>query len=118
MFISGLGLNPKPLFSSCVLPGPLLPQSTVPQHLYQNAVQQAVEAARGAYTPYYSCPAAAAIVFATHGAADTTEPQVAAGPCMESAAHNPGMLPLQSAIVAGILTGYLQRFDQVSMRAP
>ncbi|KAK9788586.1 hypothetical protein WJX73_002815 [Symbiochloris irregularis] len=119
-------------------------QSAVEHIVFAAAADKAIQAARTSYTPYYRCPAAAAIIFTpttgdsppeeasglTHqitasapqasesldadsGWVQKQDHEIAAGPCMESAAHNPGMLPLQSAIVAGILTGRLTSFDQI-----
>lgn len=73
----------------------------------------ALQHACTAYTPYYHLPAAAAVIFRPSPAAGAAELEIAAGPCMESAAHNPGMLPLQTAIAAAVLTGRMRDFGQV-----
>jgi cytidine deaminase len=57
------------------------------------------------YSPYTHCPAGVALV--------TADGRVAAGCYLESAAHNPGVAPLQAAVVAGIITGWLESYDQV-----
>jgi hypothetical protein len=64
-----------------------------------------VPCAMQAYSPYTHCPAAIAFILRTG--------QVAAGCYLESAAHNPGLAPLQSAVVSGIMSGCLQSYDQV-----
>lgn len=57
------------------------------------------------YSPYTHCPAAAALI--------TRSGLVAAGCYLESAAHNPGVAPLQSAVVGGIIAGALPSYDMV-----
>lgn len=43
----------------------------------------------------------------------TKSGQVVVGCYLESAAHNPGVAPLQSAVVSGIIAGCLPSYDQV-----
>lgn len=57
------------------------------------------------YSPYTHCPAGVALI--------SKPGQVAAGCYLESAAHNPGVAPLQSAVVSGIIAGCLPSYDQV-----
>jgi hypothetical protein len=57
------------------------------------------------YSPYTHCPSGVALV--------TSSGQVAAGGYIESAAHNPGLPPLQTAVVGGIVGGCLPTYDQV-----
>ena len=67
----------------------------------------AISAARSAYSPYTRCPAGVAVVTGNGG--------IYAGFCMESAAHNPGMLPLQAALVAALVYGGLPDYEAVSL---
>jgi cytidine deaminase len=60
------------------------------------AAEEALEECRKSYAPYSKCPAGAAIV---------TEEGVYAGGYIESAAYNPSMLPLQSAIIDAVIDG-------------
>jgi cytidine deaminase len=46
----------------------------------------------------------------------TSSGQVPAGGYIESAAHNPGLPPLQAAVVAGIVGGCLPSYDQVGIK--
>ena len=69
------------------------------------AAAAAISAARSAYSPYTRCPAGVALVTAAGG--------IYAGFCMESAAHNPGMLPLQAALVAALVYGGLPHYEVV-----
>jgi cytidine deaminase len=64
-----------------------------------------VSCAMQAYSPYTHCPSGVAFILRTG--------QVVAGCYLESAAHNPGLAPLQSAVVSGIIAGCLQSYDQV-----
>lgn len=63
------------------------------------AVEAAVAAANRAHVPYTRCPVGAAVVTRLGG--------VYAGGCIESAAYNPTMPPLQSALIAAIAAGGL-----------
>lgn len=60
------------------------------------AAGEALEECRKSYAPYSLCPAGAAIV---------TQEGVYAGGYIESAAYNPSMLPLQSAIIDAVIDG-------------
>lgn len=57
------------------------------------------------YSPYTHCPSGVAII--------NRNGQVAAGGYIESAAHNPGLPPLQSAIAAAIIQGKLESYQAV-----
>lgn len=57
------------------------------------------------YAPYTKCPAGVSLI--------TKSGQVVSGNYLESAAHNPGVAPLQSAVVSGIIAGCLDTYDQV-----
>ena len=61
------------------------------------AAAEALAEARGSYAPYSKCPAGAALVTST-GA-------VYAGAYLESAAYNPSLPPLQTAIVDAVIDG-------------
>lgn len=61
------------------------------------AAYEALKECKNAYSPYSGCPAGAAIL--------TTEGGVYAGGYIESAAYNPSMLPLQSAIIDAVIDG-------------
>jgi len=65
--------------------------------LLVNAADQALKECINAYSPYSRCPAGAAIV--------TEEGGVYSGGYIESAAYNPSMLPLQSAIIDAVIDG-------------
>ena len=60
------------------------------------AAEEALEECRKSYAPYSLCPAGAAIV---------VDEGVYAGGYIESAAYNPSMLPLQSAIIDAVIDG-------------
>lgn len=61
------------------------------------AVAEAVEQAEKSYSPYSRCPAGAAIV--------TNSGEVYSGGYIESAAYNPSMPPLQTAIIDAVIDG-------------
>eukprot|EP00889_Picochlorum_renovo_P007751 jgi/Picre1/34781/NNA_002247.t1 len=65
--------------------------------LLVQAAEAALEECRNAYCPYSRCPASASIV--------TDDGGVYAGGYIESAAYNPSMLPLQSAIIDAVIDG-------------
>lgn len=65
-------------------------------HLFRRALQ--------AYSPYTHCPAGMALV--------TAAGEVHWGPYLESAAFNPSLGPLQSALTAAVRAG-LPSYDQV-----
>lgn len=65
--------------------------------LLVQAAEAALEECKNAYCPYSRCPASASIV--------TDEGGVYAGGYIESAAYNPSMLPLQSAIIDAVIDG-------------
>ncbi|KAF8066324.1 CDA1 [Scenedesmus sp. PABB004] len=69
------------------------------------AADAALAAAQSSYAPYTRCPSGVALV--TRGGA------VAAGGYVESAAHNPGLPPLQAAVAAGIITGALGSYAEI-----
>ena len=62
---------------------------------FQEAVRQASAQATASYAPYSRCPAGLALI--------TASQDVYAGPYVESAAYNPSLSPLQSAIVVGVI---------------
>ncbi len=62
---------------------------------FQEAVQQASAQARASYAPYSRCPAGLALI--------TASQTIYAGPYVESAAYNPSLSPLQSAIIVGVI---------------
>lgn len=72
---------------------------------FQRAAEAALQAARASYSPYTHCPSGVALVTSSGG--------VAAGGYIESAAHNPGLPPLQAAVVGGIVGGCLPSYDQI-----
>jgi len=55
---------------------------------FQEAATAALEAARGAYSPYTKCPSAVALV---------SPMGIHCGSIVENAAHNPTLQPLQAA---------------------
>lgn len=61
------------------------------------AAFEALKECENAYSPYSGCPAGAAIL--------TSDGGVYAGGYIESAAYNPSMLPLQSAIIDAVIDG-------------
>lgn len=61
------------------------------------AAYEALKECEKSYSPYSKCPAGAAIL--------TTDGGVYAGGYIESAAYNPSMLPLQSAIIDAVIDG-------------
>lgn len=68
------------------------------------AAQAALAAARQSYAPYSRCYSGAAVV--------TASGQVYSGSYLESAAYNPGLHPLQAALVAAVKDG-LPSYQQV-----
>ncbi|KAL4430922.1 hypothetical protein ABPG75_006178 [Micractinium tetrahymenae] len=64
---------------------------------FVRAAAEALAAAVGSYAPYSRCPAGAAIV--------TAEGDVYSGGYVESAAYNPSLPPLQTAIVVAVIDG-------------
>ena len=60
------------------------------------AAEEALGECQKSYAPYSTCPAGAAIV---------ADEGVYAGGYIESAAYNPSMLPLQSAIIDAVIDG-------------
>jgi hypothetical protein len=68
-----------------------------PGSLSASAATAALEAAQQSYAPYSRCPAGLAIVTAKGG--------VYSGPYLESAAYNPSLPPLQTAIVDAVIDG-------------
>ena len=61
------------------------------------AAAAALEEARKSYSPYSRCPAGVAII--------TEDAQVYSGGYIESAAYNPSMPPLQTAIIDAVIDG-------------
>ena len=61
------------------------------------AAAAALEEARRSYSPYSRCPAGVAII--------TQDSQVYSGGYIESAAYNPSMPPLQTAIIDAVIDG-------------
>lgn len=64
-----------------------------------DAADAALEEARRSYAPYSHCPAGIAIVTQEEG------PRVYSGGYIESAAYNPSMPPLQTAIIDAVIDG-------------
>jgi cytidine deaminase len=64
-----------------------------------NAATAALEEARRSYAPYSHCPAGIAIVTQEEG------PRVYSGGYIESAAYNPSLPPLQTAIIDAVIDG-------------
>lgn len=58
------------------------------------------------YAPYSKCPAGAAII--------TAEGEVYSGPYLESAAYNPSLPPLQTAIIDAVIDG-MPCYTEVSL---
>lgn len=65
--------------------------------LLVEAAYEALKECNTSYSPYSGCPAGASIL--------TAEGGVYAGGYIESAAYNPSMLPLQSAIIDAVIDG-------------
>ena len=65
---------------------------------FARAAAEALAEATGSYAPYSRCPAGAAIV--------TGEGHVYSGGYIESAAYNPSLPPLQTAIVDAVIGGW------------
>lgn len=61
------------------------------------AAEEALRECMNAYSPYSKCPSGAAIV--------THEGGIYSGGYIESAAYNPSMVPLQTAIVDAVIDG-------------
>lgn len=65
--------------------------------VFVRAAAQALQEAVGSYSPYSHCPAGVAIV--------TPDGNVYSGGYIESAAYNPSMPPLQTAIIDAVIDG-------------
>ena len=66
---------------------------------FERAAAEALAAAVGSYSPYSRCPSGLAIVTQAGG--------VYSGGYVESAAYNPSLPPLQTAIVAAVIGAHL-----------
>ena len=69
---------------------------------FGDAAEAALSEAKESYAPYTRCPCGVAI---------TTDAGMHCGAYLESAAYNPGMLPLQVALVSGIVKGLVGYSD-------
>eukprot|EP00878_Enallax_costatus_P025530 GHUV01027317.1.p1 GENE.GHUV01027317.1~~GHUV01027317.1.p1 ORF type:complete len:278 (+),score=68.48 GHUV01027317.1:337-1170(+) len=73
--------------------------------VFQQAAAAAFTAAQQSYSPYTLCPSAVAVI--------NMQDQISAHGYMENAAHNPGIPPLQAAVVAAIIQGQLETYQQI-----
>ena len=65
--------------------------------IFGTAAEEALREAQQSYSPYSRCPAGVAII--------TGDEQVYSGGYIESAAYNPSMPPLQTAIIDAVIDG-------------
>ncbi len=80
---------------SLVAPAPAWPFPT--GHGERELVKKALEAARRSYSPYSSSPSGAALLCRSG--------RIFAGPLIENGAYNPGLTPLQTALILRNLEG-------------
>eukprot|EP01026_Neomeris_dumetosa_P058676 TRINITY_DN546_c0_g1_i1.p1 TRINITY_DN546_c0_g1~~TRINITY_DN546_c0_g1_i1.p1 ORF type:complete len:357 (-),score=41.84 TRINITY_DN546_c0_g1_i1:205-1275(-) len=64
---------------------------------FQQAAQIAIKEARQSYAPYSKCPSGVSVI--------TIDGDVYGGGCIESAAFNPSLSPLQTALIGAVIDG-------------